>query len=165
MAEPIGSDIWAAWLSEYADRLLLWARQQTGSETDAEDLLQEAVVEAWQQQGDGSPPPLGLVYAIIRHRAIDRARGDNRRRAREAAAGEPAADWFEADFSGGEDARAVQELLAQLPAEQREVLTMKIWGELTFREIATHLGVPQNTVASRYRYALEAVRQLLPQER
>lgn len=164
MADSTGSDIWRQWLSEYAGRLLLWARQQAGNESDAEDLLQEAVVESWQRQGDGSPPPLALVYATIRRRAIDRARADSRRRIREEtlAAAEP--DWFLPDFSGGEDARAIQAVIAGLPLEQREVLTMKIWGELSYREIASALDIPLNTAASRYRYALEALRELLPPE-
>jgi RNA polymerase sigma-70 factor, ECF subfamily len=164
MAESNGSDIWEQWLSEYTDRLLLWARQQAGNEADAEDLLQEAVVEAWQRQGDGAPPPLALVYATIRRRAIDRARAESRRRAREETSAAAQADWFVADFSGGEDARAIQDVLAHLPPEQREVLTMRIWGELSYREIATALDIPLNTAASRYRYALEALRKLLPQE-
>jgi RNA polymerase sigma-70 factor (ECF subfamily) len=61
-----------------------------------------------------------------------------------------------------------QELLAAavdgLPNEQREVLLMKLWNELTFAEIASALGISQNTAASRYRYALSALkRNFIPQ--
>jgi RNA polymerase sigma-70 factor (ECF subfamily) len=61
-----------------------------------------------------------------------------------------------------------QELLAAavdgLPNEQREVLVMKLWNELTFAEIASVLGISQNTAASRYRYALRALkRNFIPQ--
>jgi RNA polymerase sigma-70 factor (ECF subfamily) len=38
------------------------------------------------------------------------------------------------------------------------VLVLKIWGELTFAHIATQLGISPNTAASRYRYALTALR-------
>ena len=41
---------------------------------------------------------------------------------------------------------------------QREVIVLKIWGDLTFAQIAQTLGESINTVASRYRYALEALR-------
>jgi RNA polymerase sigma-70 factor (ECF subfamily) len=41
------------------------------------------------------------------------------------------------------------------------VVTLKIWGELTFEEIAQVLEVPANTAASRYRYGLEALRKTL----
>ena len=51
--------------------------------------------------------------------------------------------------------------LHQLPESQREVLVLRIWGELSFAEIATALGDSINTVASRYRYALDGLRRIL----
>ena len=72
-----------------------------------------------------------------------------------------APEWFVENFDGDDDSRVVQAAMKQLPADQREVLTLKIWGDLTFREISETLGTPPNTVASRYRYALEALRNVL----
>ncbi len=46
--------------------------------------------------------------------------------------------------------------------EQREVLVMKIWNDLTFAEIASALEISQNTAASRYRYALANLKKNLP---
>jgi RNA polymerase sigma-70 factor, ECF subfamily len=48
----------------------------------------------------------------------------------------------------------VQAALQALPAEQAEVVMLKIWEGLTFQEIATIMGESLNTIASRYRYAL-----------
>jgi RNA polymerase sigma-70 factor (ECF subfamily) len=48
----------------------------------------------------------------------------------------------------------------QLPDIYREVVTLKVWGELTFAEIAESLDIPANTAASRYRYGLEELRKL-----
>ena len=48
-----------------------------------------------------------------------------------------------------------------LPHDQREVLVLKIWNELTFSEIAGALGISQNTAASRYRYALAHLKKSL----
>ena len=75
---------WPAWLDEHSPKLLLFARTQTRSEPDAEDLLQEAIVEAARKSG-GTPPDLPLVYATLRRRAIDLARRTDRRSAREEA--------------------------------------------------------------------------------
>ena len=55
----------------------------------------------------------------------------------------------------------IEAALQRLPAEQREVLVLKIWNELTFEQIAETLGIPPNTAASRYRYALAALRKEL----
>lgn len=52
----------------------------------------------------------------------------------------------------------LEHAVAALPPEQREVLSLKIDGELTFAEIARVLGISPNTAASRYRYALEKLR-------
>ena len=49
----------------------------------------------------------------------------------------------------------------RLPSEQREVVILKIWNELTFAEIASILEISQNTAASRYRYALGALKKTL----
>ena len=40
----------------------------------------------------------------------------------------------------------------------REVVTLKVWGELSFAEIAAVLEIPANTAASRYRYGLAELR-------
>ena len=53
--------------------------------------------------------------------------------------------------------------LGELPAEQRAVVHLKLWGGLTFEEIAAALEIPPNTAASRYRYGLDKLRgQLRP---
>ena len=49
-------------------------------------------------------------------------------------------------------------------AEQRELIALKIDGELTFAEIAACLGISPNTAASRYRYALEKLRARFEEE-
>ena len=50
----------------------------------------------------------------------------------------------------------------ELPLEQREVLVLRIWAELSFPEIAEILDVGVDTAASRHRYALAALRKLIP---
>jgi RNA polymerase sigma-70 factor (ECF subfamily) len=60
-----------------------------------------------------------------------------------------------------EESTRVFEALAELPDEQREVITLHIHGQLTFREIASQLDLSINTVQSRYRYGIERLRTLL----
>ena len=50
---------WRRWLEEHAPKFLLFARQQARSEADAQDLVQEAVVEAAQRQNERPPTPAG----------------------------------------------------------------------------------------------------------
>ncbi|HEX4348792.1 MAG TPA: RNA polymerase sigma factor [Verrucomicrobiae bacterium] len=154
-----GSSGWDEWLARHAPKLLLFARQQTRCEADARELVQDAIVEAWRKQAEGTVPSPGLVFGLIHHRAIDLARRNSRRSNREVIAYEAMPqEWFAPEIEDRERARMLQEALNRLPAAQREVVTLKIWGELTFAEIAEALEIPANTAASRYRYALEDLR-------
>jgi RNA polymerase sigma-70 factor, ECF subfamily len=151
-------DEWRSWLRENGSRYLLYARQQTRTESDAEDVLQEALVEAWQRAG--GVPDHALVFATIRRRAIDLARSYDGRRAREADQ-QPERDWFIPDVEQRETQRLLELAVINLPENYREVVSLKIWGGLTFLQIAEITGVPLNTAASRYRYALDELRQHL----
>lgn len=68
------------------------------------------------------------------------------------------------EFGPDEDSRELEVALKKLPPEQREVVVMKIWGELKFEEIAKELNISQNTAASRYRYALEGLRKYIKKQ-
>ena len=153
---------WERWVLGHAPGLLLFARQQSRCEADAQDLVQEAVVEAWQRQADGEPPPVALVFATIRRRAADWGRSQDRRAAREAAAHAQTPEcWFDSSIEDCERSRLIQEAMSKLPENYRAVVALKTWGGLTFAEIAEVLEVPANTAASRYRYGLEELRKTL----
>src|ERR1700760_110107 len=95
---PVETD-WGQWLERFAPRFLLFARQQARSEADAQDLVQEAVVASWRRCQDGSPPLPAVVFATIRRRAIDKARAEDRRAARENMANLAAPEaWFDCDI-------------------------------------------------------------------
>ena len=91
----------------------------------------------------------------------------HRRRATRAATVERAALEAVALFAEADDPdaaafrAALGEALAELPAEQRAVVHLKLWEGLTFAEIAEALGIPANTAASRYRYGLDKLQALL----
>ena len=147
---------WNDWLGENAGRFLLFARQQTRTSHDAEDVLQESLVESWQRAG-GRPDP-ALVFATIRRRAIDLGRSNDRRANREQESGDL---LFTSSPDDRETAEVLERELHRLPPAQREVLTLKFWGGLTFAEVALALDIPQGTAASRYRLALDALRESL----
>ena len=153
---------WERWVLDHAPRLLLFARQQSRCEADAQDLVQEAVVESWQRQNDGVPPPLPLVFATIRRRAVDWGRSQDRRANREEAAqAETPQCWFDSGIEDRERNLLIQEAMRKLPENFQQVVTLKTWGGLTFAEIAEALEIPANTAASRYRYGLEELRKTL----
>jgi len=150
---------WRIWLEEHGAKLWLFARQKARSEADAEDLMQEAIIEAARKFN--GIPTLSIVFGLIHRRAIDWARREDRRAAREGKVmNDTPVTWFDVTSEQRERVQFIQEALKKLPENQREVITLKIWAGLTFSEIAESLGVPANTAASRYRYGLESLRQL-----
>ena len=152
---------WQRWLDAHAAKFLFFARQKARSEADAQDLVQEAILEAARRNGCEVLPAPALVFATIHRRAIDWARRENRRTGREfASAGLVASLWFDTSVEDRESARLIQDAMRKLPEIYREVVTLKVWGGLTFAEIADSLGIPANTAASRYRYGLQELRAL-----
>ena len=152
--------LWRTWLESHARRFLLFARDQTRSEADAQDVLQDALVEGWRR-GGGTTPDHALVFATIRRRAIDLGRRNDRRELRELAAPE----WFQAPVGEPAQDDELERAVKALPAHLREVVVLKTWSELTFQQIADTLGIPLNTAASRYRYALQHLRSALKEVR
>jgi len=157
---------WKTWLAEYGSRLMLFSRQQTRCEADAEDVLQMALVKTWKiHRGAPDRKVLSLAYTNVKRCAIDLARSTDRRRVREETAVREQGElvsWFE--LPENDNARSLQVAMAKIPEKFREVITLKIWGEQTFDQIGKQLSVSPNTAASRYRYGMEALRRTLSTE-
>lgn len=126
-------------------------------EAEAEDALQETFL-ALLGRGAAARCIVSVgayLLGIARHQASAR----RRRRTTE-----PLAEGEVGPAIGDEARVRLQRLhclrrLSQLPPEQAEVVVLKIWHDLTFAEIAELLRVSPNTAASRYRYALEKLRE------
>jgi RNA polymerase sigma-70 factor (ECF subfamily) len=158
---------WKKCYDQISPNLVLYARQLTPSPADAEDVVQMAFVRWWRRYPDGDTENIPLLYAAVRTIALDLRRSDTRRAKREAGAeiALPNGDapMFDPLPEKKEAAEIVTQALSKLPQDQREVVTLKLWGGLTFQEIATAMGISINTVAGRYRYALGALqKQLAP---
>lgn len=167
-----GAIDWAAWLKEQGPRLLLYARQQTRREADAEDVLQEALVqlvhavESCSFRGGPEQWP-AYVYTAIRHLAADRGRREEVRRQYAAEQqetlreGEEETPWLTCSADAEYLRCRVEKLLHELPKEFAEVVVLRIWGEHSFREIAEMTQNNLSTITSRYRYAMQALREAL----
>jgi RNA polymerase sigma factor (sigma-70 family) len=132
---------------QHAPALRLFARQWGA----AEDVVQEAFLKLARQ----APPPeqpLPWLYRVVRNGALADRRGAARRRQREARAGTAEA-WF-ARVDDRLDAEQATRALAELPLELREVIVARVWGGLTFDEIARLVGCSLPTVHRRYQTGL-----------
>ena len=68
------------------------------------------------------------------------------------------------ESAGREDAAVLEKALFSLPAEQREVIVLKVYKDFTFEETAKALNISVNTAGSRYRYALLKLKSIIKPE-
>ena len=139
-----------------AGRLFRTAMTMLGHREDAEDAVQD-VFAAMVRSRDKLAHVEDLkayVFASLRRSAARIGARRGRGRVALAAAAKQVRRSGPADAGDDRLARA----LGRLPGKQREVIAMKIDAELTFAEIGRALGISPNTVASRFRYALEKLR-------
>jgi RNA polymerase sigma-70 factor, ECF subfamily len=100
--------------------------------------------------------PVAYVYRAVRNAALN-ARRSGQRDVRL----DPNSSIFKHRDGNREAALALQGALEELPDEQRQVVVMRVWSGMTLEEVAEASGAPLNTVASRYRYALDKLRERL----
>jgi len=159
-----GSDDWQNWFDAHGAALVLLARQIVPGRADAEDVVQEAFIRFWRSRGSVADP-IAYLFACVKHCAIDWQRGRQRRLRREELAARPEAEpLFVGATESNDRQAAIEDALRELPAEQAEVLVLKIWGQLMFPQIAAALDIQPNTAASRYRYAITKLGESLAEE-
>ena len=167
MRPPGDTMLTAAQISELYDAhaagLFHYILSLVRSEAQAKDLLQELFLKLQHQ---GLPPvenQRAWLTRLAHNLTLDWLRRHRARvSAEERSASEPLALFQpEADPDSAEFGRRVQAALEELPPEQRSVAHLKLWHGLTFEEIAAAQGIPLNTAASRYRYAIDKLRTLL----
>lgn len=141
---------------ERAPRLTLYARQWLDA-ASADDVVQEALTALLTQRTMPNDP-IAWMYRTVRNAAIDHARVSSRRRKREAAVAQSRQEWFDDRPENLIDAETAERVLKNLPSDQREVVVMRIWGELGFAQIAEILQISVSTVHARYTGALQQMR-------
>jgi RNA polymerase sigma-70 factor (ECF subfamily) len=165
-------------LARHERKVWNFLRRSVGDATLAEDLLQEVFLRVIKAHAEwkGEAKFTTWIYAIARNLCIDHARRAVHRDARsldaptraDDAAGETLHDRLadgtrdaEGLASDGQVRARVDEAVAALPPDQREVFLLREVMDMPFAEIAAVVGAPEPTVKSRMRYALERLREAL----
>jgi RNA polymerase sigma factor (sigma-70 family) len=158
MNGPIDAELLGRLLDEHGAALALYASQWTGA---ADDCVQEAFVELARQR-EAPAHAVAWLYRVVKHRALNAARGARRRREREARvmADRFAVSQQPAAFDRA-DAIAVVEALEQLEPGDRELVVMRVWGGLTYDEIGVALAISTSSAHRQYERALAKLRQIL----
>ena len=155
------------WLEEiyrdHAPALFRFLIRLTGKEADARDVLQEIFIRLAKapRQLEGVDAPRSYLFRMAHRLVIDRHRRDKARQHYDDCAVRERDSFIHPEPSGDDAAwtqRALATSLGALPPEQKAVVVLKVWEEMTFAEIADVMDISANTAASRYRYALDKLR-------
>ena len=153
---------------EHARSVFHYALAILGSRTEADDAVQGVFLEIVRRPGllQGIHSPRTYLLTMARNWVHRYRQHTARRRVAEIEASE--AQLLKARDPLVCDAEATAELeraILSLPEEQREVVVLKVFEGMTFREIGTVVSISENTAASRYRYALDKLREFLREKR
>lgn len=150
---------------EHAPALFAFLLNFTRRDADARDVLQELFGKliAHPERLAGVHEMRRFLLRLAHRQAIDthRRRATHEAVLARAAAEPPALFSLSANPDEAAFRAALAGALAELPAEQRAVVHLKLWEQMTFAEIAAALDIPANTAASRYRYGLDKLQALL----
>ncbi len=151
-------------LSEAANRaaahaagMKLYARQWVDA-AQAEDAVQQAMV-ALLSLKKCPDDPVAWMYVAVRNLAVDFVRSRWRRRRREEKSAR--CEWFEPSEDSILDARAAQVAMERLPMELREIVLLRIWGDLGYAQIAKIAQVSVGTAHQRFEEAMKQLRESL----
>jgi len=139
--------------------MTLYARQWIEAST-ADDLVQEALTKLF---GQPSRPrdPVAWMFRAVRNAAIDASRSNASRRRRERAVAESRREWFEHTGEDLIDAKTAEQAMTALPAEDRQIVILRVWGDLGWSQIADLMNLGLATVHDRYTAALTRLRAAL----
>lgn len=153
----IGPQILGCLFDEHAAALVLFARPLCDA---PEDIVQDAFV-ALARQDPAPDRPAAWLYRVVRNGAIAAARRSRRRRHREhRAADREAAPGFESTDDRIDAAHAAR-LLDELDDETRAIVIARVWGGLTFDEVARLQGCSLTTAHRRYQSGLARLHERL----
>jgi RNA polymerase sigma-70 factor, ECF subfamily len=147
----------------HAVRLASLAMAVLGDRTEAEDVIHDVFLEAWQHAAayDASRGTVRTWLNVrARSRALDRLRAapQARRASLSALNGRAAGAGVSTEGEGGRDAALLRQALSEMPEPQREVLLLGYFRGLSSAEISAEIQVPVGTVKSRTRAALQWLR-------
>jgi RNA polymerase sigma-70 factor (ECF subfamily) len=145
----------------HKDRLLTLAAAFLGDRAAAEDVVHDvfASLLAGKGRSRNGTGVAAYLTACVRNRAIDVLRkGGGASVVSADVATFPDRSRGAADALPADEAHLLLKSVSALPDELREAVSLRIWGELTFEEIARLLSVTKSTAHDRYRQALEKLR-------
>lgn len=142
---------------KHSSALVLFACSLIGERGRAQDAVHQVFLKLLERGGiHHAVDPKAYLFASVRNAILN----DAKVRSRDVPLDQESA-WFDLPNRDYAAEKNLRRALNTLNHDQREVTVLHVWGDLAFSQIAEVLGESQNTVASRYRYALAKLRDTL----
>lgn len=146
----------------YGSRLILYAAALVKDRSQAEDILQVLFVRLLSS---GTLPPADgeatYLFRAVRNVALNELRSRKRARRAYSVLLEPATEDPGVAAQVGELGKRIEGVLLDLPAEEREAVVLKIWGDVSFAHAAAISGVSEKTFEYRYYKGLGILKEKL----
>ena len=138
---------------------MLYAKQWC-SDQQAEDIVQDAFIKLLKQRK--APGNVrAWLFRVVRNDSISKVRSLRQRLKADKKILEREAAWFESSSGDLIDAGLAQNILQTLPAHLREIVMLRIWGQMSLKEIAQIMEKSIPMIHKDYRKALEMIRKEL----
>lgn len=142
---------------QHGSALVLFATSLLGNRTVAQDVVHQVFLRLIENNGLGpAEDKKAYVFASVRNAVLNERKFQQR-----SAPLDPDSDWFVSPTHDHAEELDLRRALWSLPEDQREVIVLHLWGDLTFAQIGNTTGISANTAASRYRYALSKLREAM----
>jgi RNA polymerase sigma-70 factor (ECF subfamily) len=142
---------------QHGAALVLFGTAIVGEPSMAQDAVQQVFLRLIQTDSiHRASDPIAYLFASVRNQLLNETRVRQR-----SVSLDPDAAWFdppERDYAAEGNLRRA---LAEVVIDQRQVIVLHIWAELTFSQIGNVLEINANTAASRYRYGIEMLREIM----
>jgi RNA polymerase sigma factor (sigma-70 family) len=156
MSRPVDATLIAELFDRHAAALGLYAAQWT---THAEDCVQEALLEL-ARQAVAPDNPAAWLYRVVRNRALNASRAERRRSTHEQAALVGRGQQRAADMGRTVTDIELMDALTTIDATAREIVVLRVWGQLAWQEIAEVVGRSKSAAQRDYVAALEQLRKI-----
>jgi RNA polymerase sigma-70 factor, ECF subfamily len=155
----LGPETLSRLFAAHAAGLTLYASQWL-DRAAAEDVVHDVYLRLMEQDEEPANAKAWL-YRSVRNAAISAIRSRSRRRAHESSAATHRSEWFVPGDDDAIDAAQAQHVLQSLETDHREIVALRIWAQMSFKEIAAVVDLPLSTVFDRYRTALDEIKRKL----
>jgi len=155
MSNRIGREEAMRLYEQHSRGLLAYACSFVTSFASAEDALHQVFERLLRGDIEIADSPVPYLYRAVRNASLNQIRS----RSREVDLAGMEDGWLVSPAGMRQTGLELQSAMHGLPEDQREIILLHIWGQMSFEDCAAALGISPNTAASRYRYGLSKLRE------